>query len=243
MPGVGSPGRRIARRVAVAVATAFVLLPAAGASPHPGHGAILVTVGSLRFAPQQVNVYQGDTVFWNYAGPDTNHTVTADPGQAESFESDPGVAPAQVSHDTSYGFSHRFDNVGTFTYHCRVHSFMTGTVVVAPAPATPPPGPAPAKLAVTALSVSPTSFRRRHAVRVTVAYTLNLAASVRVTVHGTGRASRLGQEYDFPGPPGASRQPLSLGRLRPGRYRIEVIAINNTDGSSTAPADVTFRVR
>lgn len=98
-----------------------------------------VAVGSFKFAPATVTVQQGDTVTWSWAGPDVNHTITSDPGQADSFESHPTVATAQVTGPPPGGtYSHTFTTPGSFTYFCRVHPSMQGKVVVTEAPPTAP---------------------------------------------------------------------------------------------------------
>src|SRR5436305_12295693 len=95
-----------------------------------------VPIANFSFAPTTVRIQPGDTVTWHWDGPDLNHSVTADPGQPESFDSDPSTSsPLHTPGDT---FSHTFNTAGTFTYHCKVHSFMQGKVVVG-TPTTPPP--------------------------------------------------------------------------------------------------------
>jgi len=94
-----------------------------------------VSIGGFKFSPPTVTVQQGDTVTWSWAGPDTNHTVTSDPGQADSLESHPGIPANQIVGPPQGGtYSHTFNTPGTFTYFCRVHTFMKGKVVVNPAP-------------------------------------------------------------------------------------------------------------
>src|SRR3954469_17107668 len=95
----------------------------------PAHAATTeVTVSNFAFAPASVSITPGDTVTWKFAGPDLNHSTTSNPGQAESCDSDPGNSnPLHVVGDT---FSHQFTQAGTFTYVCKVHSFMRARVVV-----------------------------------------------------------------------------------------------------------------
>src|SRR5262245_47336062 len=126
MRGAGSAGRLAALSTAVwAVALA---MPAVAAESD-------VQIGSFKFAPATVTVQQGDTVTWSWAGPDVNHTVSSDPGQADSFESHPTTATNQVAGPPQGGtFSHTFNTPGAFTYFCRVHPSMTGKVVVNAAP-------------------------------------------------------------------------------------------------------------
>jgi plastocyanin len=89
-----------------------------------------VTIGGYAYGPEDLVVNRGDTVVWSWTGPDTNHTVTAGAGQAESFESHPGIADGAVAGAPGGGFRHTFTTTGTFSYLCRVHPDMTATVTV-----------------------------------------------------------------------------------------------------------------
>jgi len=93
-----------------------------------------VSIGGFKFAPPTVTVQQGDTVTWNWAGPDTNHTVTSDPGQADSLESHPASPPTRSSARPRAHLQPHLQHPGTFTYFCRVHTFIKGKVIVNPAP-------------------------------------------------------------------------------------------------------------
>ena len=48
----------------------------------------------------------------------------------DSFDSDPGRTPSNLDHPPGDTFSHTFNTPGTFSYICKVHSFMTGKVIV-----------------------------------------------------------------------------------------------------------------
>jgi plastocyanin len=101
-----------------------------------------VDIGGFKFSPGTVTAQQGDTVTWHWVGPDVNHTVTSTANQADSFESHPAVPVSQVTGPPPGGtYSHVFNTPGSFTYFCRVHPFIKGTVVVKPAPPLPPPPP------------------------------------------------------------------------------------------------------
>jgi len=61
--------------------------------------------------------------------------VTAVPGQAESFESDPDSPLATINHEVGATFQHTFRKAGVFDYLCRVHPrFMRGSVTVRAVP-------------------------------------------------------------------------------------------------------------
>ena len=70
------------------------------------------------FDPPQINLPIESTVFWTNHD-STQHTVTSDDGSFDSGPLSPG--------DT---FDNTFDESGEFGYHCAIHPFMTGVVVV-----------------------------------------------------------------------------------------------------------------
>jgi len=77
-----------------------------------------VVIRDFEFAPRSITVNAGDTVTWANNGP-SPHSATANDG---SF--DTGVFGERRSR------SHRFVEAGTFTYYCRPHPFMKGSVTV-----------------------------------------------------------------------------------------------------------------
>jgi plastocyanin len=106
------------------VATGLVLLQvsavlAAGAS---------VTINNYKYTPASIAVTPGTTITWTNRQSDDNHTVTADNG---SFDTG-------VIKKAGGSASLTFNTVGTFTYHCTIHSFMHGTVVVSANAQQPP---------------------------------------------------------------------------------------------------------
>jgi len=78
-----------------------------------------ISIAGMAFSPSSLSVKVGATVTWKNNDGFT-HTVTSDDGA--SFDS--GNLPAGGS------FSYKTTTVGTFDYHCTIHSGMTGTLVV-----------------------------------------------------------------------------------------------------------------
>lgn len=99
--------------------------PATPTSPGGGAASTEVAIngdaylpgGRAVFAPDAVTVDRGTTVTWKN-NDQTGHTTTANGGLWGSVVSAGG------------SFSHRFTTAGTFEYHCTIHPYMTGTVVV-----------------------------------------------------------------------------------------------------------------
>jgi plastocyanin len=164
------------RRVALAVALALLAVLATPAAAEDTS----VKIANNTFSPGEVAIHVGEKVSWNWAGPDRNHSVTSDPGQAESFESHPGVPTVAVTDGPSgETFSHTFTQTGTFGYFCRVHPNMRGKVDVVAAGA-PLPDTIPPTTKLKLLGQSPVSASRSGRLKVRV--TVNEAAAEKLTV-------------------------------------------------------------
>lgn len=101
-------------RTAFLGAAALVALLAAAPAPKT----YTVHIRDDKFEPPSITVKAGDAVtFVN--DDDDAHTATADDG---SWDSE-GLNQGQT-------WSHTFSKSGKVTYHCTVHPFMKGTLVV-----------------------------------------------------------------------------------------------------------------
>jgi plastocyanin len=88
--------------------------PAAGCT---GSGGTPVAIANSAYNPVTATIAKGGTVTWtNTDG--TAHTVTFDAG------------PDCGRMNQGATVSRTFADAGSFTYHCTIHSFMKGTVVV-----------------------------------------------------------------------------------------------------------------
>jgi plastocyanin len=96
--------------------------PAAdGATDADGPAVATNTVRIVNFAfqPMTLTVPLSTTVTWTNTATNTSHTTTSDTGLWDS-----GVlAPNQSFH-------RKFTTTGTFRYHCSIHPFMKGAIVV-----------------------------------------------------------------------------------------------------------------
>jgi plastocyanin len=80
--------------------------------------AIVVEIKDFAFSPNKVTIRKGSTVtFINRDN--VKHTATADGGGFDT-----GLLGKDVSGNV------KFDEAGTFTFHCSPHPGMTGTIVV-----------------------------------------------------------------------------------------------------------------
>jgi plastocyanin len=78
------------------------------------------TVGivSYAFQPMTLTVPLSTTVIWTNRAT-IDHTTTSNTGLWDSGPLAPG-----------HSFAHRFTRAGIFRYHCSIHPFMTGAIVV-----------------------------------------------------------------------------------------------------------------
>jgi plastocyanin len=206
-------------------------LVALGAAAAPASAAD-VSISNFAFNPASVTISQGDTVTWTWAGPDTNHSVTSDPGQADSFDSDPGRTPTSADHLPGSTFAHTFHTPGTFTYLCKVHSFMTGKVIVNGANGQPPPDTtAPAFTGVSAKGGRKCrkGAKHCHAKPTTVKFTVSEDATVKLTVPKRPRAN-VTRSFKA----GAHSIKLSVKQLPPGTYKLKLTATDAAGNSASA---------
>ena len=91
--------------------------PAAATTPDPN----TITIKSFAFGPANLRVSRGTTVTWTNNDPIT-HTTTADKTDAQAWDS------GNLTSNTSYAVV--FTKDGTYTYHCDIHNYMTGTITV-----------------------------------------------------------------------------------------------------------------
>jgi len=78
-----------------------------------------VAINNMAFNPATVTISVGDTVEWTNQM-NMDHTVTPDKGE---FPSSGHIKPQAK-------FSHTFTSSVSVSYHCEIHPFMKGTVVV-----------------------------------------------------------------------------------------------------------------
>lgn len=124
MEGIPQRVSRATRAAIALVAVAAVLLLALRASSQAAAGPTATTsagakvsISNFKFHPPTLNVAKGTTVtFVNASG--VTHTATRG-GVFDTRRIKPGHSVAV-----------RFTQKGTFRYHCKIHSFMHGTIVV-----------------------------------------------------------------------------------------------------------------
>ena len=88
--------------------------PEGGPPPPPE-----VDIINISFQPSRIEVRVGDVVTWTQRD-NVTHTVTEDDGLFDS-----GTLP-----DEGMTFDFTFTESGEYSYHCEIHSSMTGVVTV-----------------------------------------------------------------------------------------------------------------
>jgi plastocyanin len=119
--------RRIMLLMTVAtlvVLSTLVVVSASGAHKHPTAKAQkkptkTVMIQNFRFKPANITIKRGTKVKWINKD-SAAHTATANNGR--SFDS------GRLSKGQRY--SHTFKSAGKKKYHCEIHPFMKGSVVV-----------------------------------------------------------------------------------------------------------------
>jgi len=77
-----------------------------------------VAIRNYAFNPSTLTIRKGATVTWtNYDS--VQHTVTSNSGVFSS--------PLLSTGNT---YTYQFNSTGSFSYHCSIHTYMTGTIVV-----------------------------------------------------------------------------------------------------------------
>lgn len=214
--------------VLVAAVALVAVLPARAAAPQT------VATSNFQFVPATLTVDRGDRVTWAFGGPDTNHSITSEAGQVETFDSDPARNPTWADHPIGTSYGRVFDVAGTIKYFCKVHAGMRGTIVVRD-PSAPAPGAAPADTSAPRVRALRLTVRRAGPARLTLR--LGEAAKLRVTLTGGGRTTVLKKRAT------AGRVSLLLRRAAPrGRYRVKVVAVDAAGNrSATTRASATAR--
>jgi plastocyanin len=102
------------------VSIALAITPTSGAAGHD------VGIANFAFSPNSITIAPGDTVTWTNSD-GTTHTVTGNNGSWGS---------GNLANGGTY--THQFNETGDFSYHCSIHSSMTGVVHVTSGGGTPP---------------------------------------------------------------------------------------------------------
>jgi plastocyanin len=129
--------RRVARALSLAslILAAALLLPALADASNRR-----ISISNYQWSDPEIHIDLGEHVTWYWTGPDTVHSVTGTSDNAKQWDSDPGVLP---NHHVGDDFQLSFDHPGTYTFQCKLHSLVRGTIVVSGKPGDPSSEPDP----------------------------------------------------------------------------------------------------
>jgi len=216
----------------VIAAAALALL----AAPAPaGAASRKVAIGGFAWTPQQVTIDRGDSVTWYWVGPDTQHSVTGLSANALGWDSDPGDGAPEHALDDR--FTVRFDEPGTYAFHCKLHAIVRGAVTVTDQAGTGAPSPDPDP--PVAVDYTPPELTDARFVGTELRYTLDEAARVTLDVM---RGRRLMKTRHFSGHIGWNRFALPARGLKRGRYRVLLVAAD-ADNNHTRDIAVPLRLK
>lgn len=129
--------RRPRAIIAALIVVALIPLAMLGGATNTAAADVAVGINGFAFMPATITVPVGTRVVWTNQQPQASHTVTSDT---------PGI-PDSGALQTGATFAFVFNQAGTFAYHCNIHPFMHGTVVVTAAGTTATATAAPATAA------------------------------------------------------------------------------------------------
>jgi plastocyanin len=100
-----------------------------------------ISISDYRWSDPDIRVDLGEHVTWYWIGPDLMHSVTGDPPNALGIDSDPQInTPRHQIGDT---FRVDFNTPGTYSFTCKLHNAVHGTVTVSDTPGDPSTEPDP----------------------------------------------------------------------------------------------------
>ena len=169
-----------------------------------------IDIINFAFTPNTVNIGVNETVTWNWVG--SPHTTTSDTGLWDS-----GV------FGTGHTFSQKFTSASSFPFHCEVHPFMTGTIVVQAAKV--PPTVAFANPRSGSVFAAPASFP----LTVTASDATGSVTNVQFFQGSTSLGNATTSPYS-----------VSVRDLAAGTYTFSAVAMDNA--GSTGTNEVTLSV-
>ena len=121
--------------LALVVLAAALLLPALADASNRR-----IAISDYKWSDENLHLDLGEHVTWYWTGPDTMHSVTGQPPNATQWDSDPGTLP---QHNIGDDYQIDFDKPGVYSFQCKIHSLVRGTVTVSNTPGNPEAEPDP----------------------------------------------------------------------------------------------------
>jgi plastocyanin len=111
------------------LAVALLVAPAALAANRR------VAISDYRWSRPELQIDLGEHVTWYWIGPDTMHSVTGSSANDAGWDSDPGANTPR--HRIGDRFELTFNSPGTYTFVCKLHPTVRGSVAVSSEPGDP----------------------------------------------------------------------------------------------------------
>ncbi len=133
--------RQLTGARALGAALAFVLLALTALAPSAQGANRRIAIGNYQWSSPQIHLDLGEHVTWYWVGPDTMHSVTGTSSNDAGWDSDPNSGVPD--HRVGDRFELTFSSPGTYTFQCKLHSTVRGTVQVSATPGDPDTEPDP----------------------------------------------------------------------------------------------------
>ena len=127
--------RRLICTLTLVVIALLALVPVANAANRR------VAISNYAWTDTEIEIDLGEHVTWYWVGPDLMHSVTGTSANAAGIDTDPGTN--QPKHELGDTFRVTFDQPGTYTLACKLHTTVKGTVTVSSTPGDPVTEPDP----------------------------------------------------------------------------------------------------
>ena len=128
--------RELSRRRGLAVAVgALVAVVALLGAASAGAANRRVAIGHYQWSLPQIHLDLGEHVTWYWVGPDLLHSVTGTSPNDKGWDSNPGQSTPR--HDLGDTYQLTFNQPGTYTFQCKLHAGVRGSVVVSDVPGDP----------------------------------------------------------------------------------------------------------
>jgi plastocyanin len=132
---------QLTRRVRAIVVCALAGAAALAAATDAGAANRRISISDFQWSDTEIELDRGEHVTWYWVGPDTVHSVTGDSPDAEGIDSDPGNP--FPNHPVGDSFQVAFSGPGSYSFKCKLHSSVRGTVTVSSTPGDPTAEPDP----------------------------------------------------------------------------------------------------
>ncbi|MBK5117565.1 MAG: hypothetical protein JJE23_11680 [Thermoleophilia bacterium] len=233
-------------RLLPTLAVGALLVPAAASAENRR-----ISISNYAWSDKAFTIDRGEHVSWYWIGPDTMHSITGDSPDSEGIDSDPQTN--QPQHKIGDTFRVDFDKPGTYSFRCKLHSTVNGTITVSSSPGDPvtEPDPVPKSQVdlqapnLRDLRLGSSTVRRNGT---SMKYSTNERARIEIEYFRSKRRGGRGfagyARYKG-GHVGANGLRFGIERTnfpaRPGRYLAKVRAIDNA-ANATRPFKLRFRI-